>query len=64
MKRLLAMIVVGLASSAPIAAQTVLPTWSEQIAVREGWLKQRHAMLLPMMRRHNINMWVDRKSVV
>ena len=58
MKRLLAMIVVGLASSAPIAAQTVLPTWSEQIAVREGWLKQRHAMLLPMMRRHNINMWV------
>ena len=58
MKRLFAMIALGLASAAPIAAQTVLPTWSEQIAVREGWLKQRHAMLLPMMRRHNINMWI------
>ena len=39
-------------------AQTVLPTWSEQIAVREGWLVQRHAMMLPMMRRHGINMWI------
>ena len=44
--------------AAPAAAQTVLPTWSEQIAVREGWLKQRHAMMLPMMRKHGINMWI------
>ncbi len=36
----------------------VLPTWSEQIAVREGWLVKRHAMLLDMMRRHKIAMWI------
>lgn len=35
-----------------------LPTWSEQIAVREGWLTQRHTMLQEMMRRHNIQMWI------
>ena len=35
-----------------------LPTWSEQIAVREGWLAQRHTMLLDMMRRHDIQLWV------
>jgi Xaa-Pro dipeptidase len=35
-----------------------LLSWSEQIRVREGWLVQRHAMLLPMMRRHNIGMWI------
>ncbi len=32
--------------------------WSEQITIRERWLTQRHAMLLPMMRRHNIGMWI------
>ncbi len=31
---------------------------SQQIAVREQWLVQRHAALLPMMRRHGIGMWV------
>ena len=35
-----------------------LPTWSQQIAIREQWLVKRHAMLLEMMRRHNIDMWV------
>ena len=35
-----------------------LPTWSQQIAIREGWLAKRHAMLLDMMRRHNIDMWI------
>ena len=46
-----------LAGALPSArAQTVLPTWSEQIVIREGWLAKRHAMLLPMMRRHGINM--------
>ncbi len=39
-------------------AQIVLPTWSEQIRIREGWLVQRHAMLLDMMRRHKIAMWI------
>jgi Xaa-Pro dipeptidase len=35
-----------------------LPSWSQQIAIREGWLMKRHEMILPMMRRHNIDMWV------
>lgn len=38
-------------------ADALLP-WSQQIAVREQWLVQRHAMLLPMMRRHGIGMWI------
>ena len=43
----------------PSAPETspLLP-WSRQIAIREGWLVQRHAMLLPMMRRHNVGMWI------
>ena len=32
--------------------------WSDQIAVREAWLVKRHRMLLPMMRRHGIDMWI------
>src|ERR1700758_8776 len=32
--------------------------WSQQIAVREGWLVKRHAMLLDMMRRHKVDMWI------
>jgi Xaa-Pro aminopeptidase len=35
-----------------------LPTWSEQIRIREGWLVTRHGMLLEMMRRHGIAMWI------
>ncbi len=29
---------------------------SAQMAVREAWLEQRHAALLPMMRKHGIDM--------
>src|SRR5580704_2158902 len=36
---------------------TLLP-WSQQITVREGWLEKRHAMLLPMMRKHDVAMWI------
>lgn len=32
--------------------------WSEQMAVRDGWLRTRHDLLLPMMRRHGIDMWI------
>src|SRR3954452_19852709 len=32
--------------------------WSQQIAVREGWLTKRHAMILDMMRRHGVDMWI------
>jgi hypothetical protein len=35
-----------------------LPSWSEQIAIREQWLVKRHQLILPMMRRHGIGMWV------
>jgi hypothetical protein len=35
-----------------------IPVWSEQMRIREGWLEQRHAMLLEMMRRHNVQMWI------
>ncbi len=38
-------------------ADSLLP-WSQQIAVREAWLVKKHALLLPMMRRHNIAMWI------
>jgi Xaa-Pro aminopeptidase len=35
-----------------------LPSWSEQIAIREGWLEKRQGMILEMMRRHKIEMWI------
>ena len=40
------------------ASASPLLSWSEQITVRERWLTQRHAALLPMMRRHDIGMWI------
>ncbi|MCU1226092.1 MAG: Xaa-Pro aminopeptidase [Edaphobacter sp.] len=46
------------AASAKTHKMVRLPTWSQQIAIREQWLVKRHAMLLDMMRRHNIDMWV------
>jgi Xaa-Pro dipeptidase len=44
-----------------LPADTTVPAllpWADQLTVREGWLTQRHAALLPMMRRHNIGMWI------
>ncbi len=38
--------------------EPALLSWSEQMAVREGWLVERYEMLLPMMRRHGIGMWI------
>ena len=38
-------------------AAALLP-WSQQITLREDWLTKRHALLLPMMRRHKIGMWI------
>jgi Xaa-Pro aminopeptidase len=40
------------------AIDSPLLTWSEQTAVRDAWLVKRHEMLLPMMRRHGIEMWI------
>jgi Xaa-Pro dipeptidase len=42
----------------PASVAPPLPSWSQQIAIREGWLARRHENLLPMMRRHNIDMWI------
>lgn len=41
-----------------IASAAKLLTWSEQLAVRERWLAQKHALLLPMMRQHGVAMWI------
>ncbi len=39
-------------------AESGLLDWSEQMATRDAWLTKRHDMLLPMMRRHGIDMWI------
>jgi Xaa-Pro dipeptidase len=31
---------------------------AEQIQVREGWLAKRHLQILPLLRRHEIGMWI------
>ena len=69
MKRLpLATLALALLTIAPLRAQVARPhavaeaaallPWSQQIAIRESWLTTRHALLLPMMRRHKIGMWI------
>ncbi len=55
---LLAAIAASAAAQAPDANSPALLPWSKQIVVREGWVQQRHAALLPMMRRHGIAMWI------
>jgi Xaa-Pro dipeptidase len=46
----------------PLRAQDLqeppLLPWSQQMAVRDAWLHQRHALILPMMRAHGIGMWI------
>ena len=44
--------------SASPADDIGLLSWSEQMAVRDEWLAKRHEMLLPMMRRHGVDMWI------
>lgn len=39
------------------------PSWepltqTEQFSLREDWLAQKHALLLPMMRKHRVEMWI------
>ena len=43
------------ASATPVD-RSVLPSWTEQIRLREEWLTRRHALLLDMMRRHGVGM--------
>lgn len=44
--------------TAPPVTPIELPTASAQLAQREAWLAEHHALLLPMMRRHGIDMWL------
>ena len=48
----------ALVAQEPAAARSRVPDWSEQLRIREAWLPARHALLLPMMRRHGIAMWI------
>ncbi|HEX9426030.1 MAG TPA: M24 family metallopeptidase, partial [Pyrinomonadaceae bacterium] len=63
----IAIVVLSLCAATPASAQKKARTEPlprllsvrEQINVREGWLKTRlDTMLLPMMRRHNVGMWI------
>ena len=36
----------------------VLPSWSEQMRLRESWLPKRYALLIEIMRRNGIDMWI------
>jgi Xaa-Pro aminopeptidase len=47
----------ALAQNIRVKAPQLLP-WSQQLAVREQWLAKRHEMILPMMRAHQIDMWI------
>ncbi len=55
---LFASLATPVAAQKPDATSPPLLPWSQQIAIREGWLTQRHAALLPMMRAHGIAMWI------
>lgn len=45
-------------TTAAAAAMPKLLSWSEQMSVREDWLVKHHALLLDMMRKHNVAMWI------
>jgi len=48
----------GVAPSNPEVQTVQLLAPTQQMAVREDWLEQRHAGLLDMMRRHDVDMWI------
>ena len=50
-------VIFAAAASADKRVQATILPLSEQITVRENWLEKRHQMILPMMRRHGIDMW-------
>jgi Xaa-Pro dipeptidase len=45
-------------ASKQAGSQPKLLPWSQQIAMREQWLKKRHGMILDMMRRNGVDMWI------
>jgi Xaa-Pro aminopeptidase len=48
---------VAAAQTARAGEPKLLP-WSQQIAIREQWLKKRHGMILEMMRHNGVGMWM------
>jgi Xaa-Pro dipeptidase len=48
----------GIAAPAPASAMPKTLPWSQQMEIREGWLSKHHALMLDMMRKHNISMWI------
>lgn len=48
----------GAAPSGDEVTTVELLDWSEQMAVRDGWLVKRHGMVLDLMRQHEIDMWI------
>ena len=52
----------AVALSESAAALTPRPvgllSWDKQLEVREGWLRKRHGMILPLLRRHGIGAWI------
>ena len=46
------------ATAARVTSAAKLLPLSQQITVREAWLVKRHELLLPMMRRHDVGMWI------
>lgn len=45
----------------PASATEAVPSLlgrAEQIRVREGWLAKRHLQILPLLRRHEVGMWI------
>ena len=49
---------VPLPAQQPTADAPALLPLSRQLAVREEWLEQRHATLLPLLRKHGVSMWI------
>jgi Xaa-Pro aminopeptidase len=55
---LLLIALAGAAAAAGEAPAAFPPPLSEQMAIRDGWLVRRHALLLDQMRRHGVGMWI------
>jgi hypothetical protein len=45
-------------AAAKAAGEPKLLPWSQQIALREQWLRKRHGMILDMMRHNGVDMWI------
>lgn len=48
----------GLFAAPAVLAPFTRLSLSRQLALREQWITQKHALLLPMLRKHGISMWI------